>query len=908
MKKSIYLFFTICSILLLSVTSSIGQLGYIHYFAGNGTSGFSGDGGPAIAAQLGQMRTVAVDAHCNVYVADYENSRIRKITPSGIINTVAGNGVWGYSGDGGLAINANINIYGIDASVITLDASGNVYFSEGTRVRKIDIATGIITTVIGTGMNGFSGDGGPAASAQINNAAGLCFDATGNLYIGDNGNYRIRKVNTSGIISTIAGNGNSGYSGDGGPAIAATFLDPHGVCSDASGNLYVADRYANRIRKITPSGIITTYAGNGSPGYSGDGGPATSATFNGPTDLCTDIYGNLYIADHGNLCVRKVTPSGVISTFAGGGMSTANNIPATSALLLGPWGIAIDNYNNIYIPDGTHNRVGKVGTDLPTTSSDSLSVFISNICSATQFNIVPSHYLPSYQLKTYFGDGQISTNIFSAPTGTAIINHAFNSSGTYTMKHVLYNGLIPEDSLTYSYVYKFCKTIHVGFYYDANNNCSYEPSTDLNLTQTINTEIDSSGVPVDTISSTSGFYYNAVGAAGTIYTFKIISAPTTLVTSCPASGNLSVTIQAGTNPNIMFGLKCNVITSYDLSLHRTMQGTGHHSQVGTIFVQNNSCVPTNATVTLFHSPKYQFSDAIPTPTSISASTITWDVNTLSYSSGLPNNIYYHLETQSLPNLISGDTVNTFYTVTPISGDFDTSNNHCGGVDTVKGSYDPNVMLVTPTGTISAGTVLKYFIEFENDGNDTAHNIYVMDTLSDNIVLNSLAIESASAVMDISIFNDGSHNIVKFDFPKINLLDSSHHGACSGYVQFYIKSKLSLPVGTHIYNHAGIFFDDNEVVMTNTVDNIIGGQTTSVSGVKTIDNVSVFPNPTKDNIVIQTTEKYDTYTIINSIGQTIFHQSLNSTITTVDVTLLPAGVYQVLLQGSNGTTVKRFVKE
>ena len=217
---------------------------------------------------------MAVDASGNLYIADTGNNRIRKVSATGIITTVAGNGSAGYSGDGGPATSAQLD----GPEGVAVDGSGNLYIADtcNNRIRKVS-ATGIITTVAGNGSAGYSGDGGPATSAQLSLPAGVAVDGSGNLYIADSGNNRIRKVSATGIITTVAGNGSPGYSGDGGPATSAQLNQPAGVAVDASGNLYIADSSNNRIRKVSATGIITTVAGNGFDGYSGDGGPATSA-------------------------------------------------------------------------------------------------------------------------------------------------------------------------------------------------------------------------------------------------------------------------------------------------------------------------------------------------------------------------------------------------------------------------------------------------------------------------------------------------------------------------------------------------------------------------------------------------------------------------------------------------------
>jgi uncharacterized repeat protein (TIGR03803 family) len=282
--------------------------------------------------------------------------------PAGIA-TVAGDGTPNYSGDGGPAISAGIN--GPDEAVV--DSSGNIYIADtgNSRIRKVTSATGIISTVAGNGTFGYSGDGGAATKAEIGYPSGVAVDSAGNIYIADYANERIRKVTVStGIISTVAGNGTAGYSGDGGAATSAELQHPVGVAVDSAGNIYIADMENNRIRKVTAStGKISTVAGDGTEGYSGDGGAATSAELDYPWEAVVDSAGNIYIADSYNERIRKVTVStGIISTVAGDGTFgySGDGGLATSAELGFPTKVAVDSAGNIYIADSDNYRVRKV--------------------------------------------------------------------------------------------------------------------------------------------------------------------------------------------------------------------------------------------------------------------------------------------------------------------------------------------------------------------------------------------------------------------------------------------------------------------------------------------------------------------------------------------------------------------
>lgn len=335
--------------------------------AGTGVNGSLGDGSAATAAQLSFPVRVIFDAAGNLYIADHTNHRIRKVTPAGIISTCVGTGTAGFGGDGGLATAAQISF----PVGVVFDAVGNMYIADrnNNRIRKVN-TSGIISTVAGTVGAGFGGDGGQATSAQLSNPFGVAVDAAGNIYIGDSNNNRIRKVNTSGIISTIAGTISAGFSGDGGPATSAQLNFPTGVRVDAAGNVYITDFNNNRLRKIDLSGNMSTVAGTATGGFSGDGAAANLAQLNTPYDVNFDISGNVYIVDSGNNRVRKINSAGIISTIAGtisAGFSGDGGL-ATSAQLSNPAGVAFDGTGNVFIADYNNNRIRKVTCAQPTIS------------------------------------------------------------------------------------------------------------------------------------------------------------------------------------------------------------------------------------------------------------------------------------------------------------------------------------------------------------------------------------------------------------------------------------------------------------------------------------------------------------------------------------------------------------
>ena len=278
--------------------------GIIITIAGTGIAGYSGDDSAATSAKLNGPSGVTVDGSGNVYISDNYNHRIRKVNTSGIITTVAGTGVLGYNGDGIPASTATL----YSPHGIAVDGHGNLYICDvlNNRLRKVN-NTGIITTIAGTGaMAGYGGDGGQATATDIGQPFGVAIDASGNVFFADESYNRVCKINTLGIISTIAGTGFGGYNGDNISATTAELNQPFGVAVDGMGNVYIADVYNNRIRKMNISGIITTYAGTGIEGYSGDGGPATLAELYGPVSVTTDGNGNIFIADDNNLRIRYV--------------------------------------------------------------------------------------------------------------------------------------------------------------------------------------------------------------------------------------------------------------------------------------------------------------------------------------------------------------------------------------------------------------------------------------------------------------------------------------------------------------------------------------------------------------------------------------------------------------------------
>jgi hypothetical protein len=335
----------------------VNTSGIITTVAGNGTTVHGGDGGPATAAGIVAPYGIVTDAAGNLYITeggiDTFGQYVRKVSASGVITTIAGSGTTGYSGDGGPATAAQFS----DVRGIAVDGAGNVYVADAGNfcIRKIN-TTGIIATIAGNDTSGYSGDGGPATAAELSLPTGLALDGAGNIYLSDYSNNRIRKIDNTGIITTIAGNDTMSFGGDNGPATAAELHFPAGLAIDGSGNLYIADENNSRVRKVNSANIITTIAGNGIYGYGGDGGHATAAELSAPAGVTVDGAGNIYIADADANNVRKVIPYNVgVTSIPPSGM----NQPHTDI-----WPDPNDGNFTVYIPSALNEQAQIIITSI----------------------------------------------------------------------------------------------------------------------------------------------------------------------------------------------------------------------------------------------------------------------------------------------------------------------------------------------------------------------------------------------------------------------------------------------------------------------------------------------------------------------------------------------------------------
>ena len=843
--------------------------GIVTTIAGTGGYGYSGDGGPATQAKISQVVSIVIDKSGNIFLSDMNNYVVRKIDQStGIITKYAGTGVQGNTGDGGLAINAQLSY----KAFMTADVQGNLYLTDNNRVRKITASTGIISAFAGTGSTsvygesvpaigcGFnaawqisaapsgniyvgdysnrtirkidvntnyittvagnrlfatSGIGGPLSSVQIFSPASIAIDKSGIVYFPDHANSKIYKLNTvqqqltslsapvsipqgiamdtagnlyyvdadryikkislpSGVVSTIAGTSTNGYGGDGGPASAATLNLASSLAIDTAGNIYIADRFNHRIRKITAStGIITTVAGNGTYGFSGDGGPATSASLNVPSSVAVDRAGNIYIADINNYVIRRVdAATNIITTFAGiphnPGFS-GDNGPANAAQLYWPGQITTDRAGNVYFGDELEYRIRKVNI---------ITGIISTVAGNGSF---------------VFNGDDIPATIASleSPGGLAIDN-----AGDMIIGDLLRIRKVTSSGLIQGIVF-----------YDYNSNGTKDSGEPF--ANDIPVNISS---PLYNISVTArqGQFKEQVDTGTYITTVK----PPQYYSVSPEL-KTSIFTQPNSVDSIAFALQPVGIIN-DLSINLTSANTVRlNAYPNYLITYKNAGTTTlnNATIKLVKDSRTSFLSATVTPNIVN-DTLSWNVGTLSaQSTGI---IGVTLITGLPPVLSIGDFIHHYATIAPIANDSTPSDDTSRLVQTLVGAFDPNEKVESHGGAISPanaakGEYLNYTIHFQNTGNDTAFVVIIRDTLSSKFDLTSLELISSSHPFDFSIRNG---NQLTWLNQNILLPDSNVNAAASqGYVSYRIKLKSNIAAGDSVQNRAGIYFDYNLPVLT-----------------------------------------------------------------------------------------------
>lgn len=422
MNRCLYCLYRIVLFILLPL---VAPAQIISTVAGNGTSGYFGDGNAATLARLKVPTNVALDRFGNIYINDQLNNRIRKVDPSGIITTIAGTGSPGFGGDHGAATAALLNgNWGV-----ATDTAGNVYITDqyNYRVRRVS-TTGVITTIAGTGVGGNTGDGGPASVATLRKPLGITVDKNGNIYVADVDNYSIRCISPAGTITRFAGTGSPGNTGDEGPATDAKIGYIWGLATSEDGSLYICDGDHDRIRKITPDGVIHAFAGNGTTGFSGDNGPATAASFDLPTGICVLPNGAVVVSDSYNDRIRKIGTDGIIRTIGGTGVMGYNGdgIPATSAQLHTPVGIVAAPNEDLYFSDMDNVRIRKIANILYFLKGDDT---VLNVCQ----NSIPVSINELLAVRDiYTGLTDVWTLETSPAHGTAIVGYSASSTGGVT--------------------------------------------------------------------------------------------------------------------------------------------------------------------------------------------------------------------------------------------------------------------------------------------------------------------------------------------------------------------------------------------------------------------------------------------------------------------------------------------
>jgi uncharacterized repeat protein (TIGR01451 family) len=702
-----------------------------------------------------------------------------------IITTVAGNGSGGYSGDGGLALNA-----GISPQTLCFDSHDNLFIADyfNNVVRKVNAVTGIITTVAGKGTAGFSGDNGPATQAQLNEPSDVVVDSSGNVYIADYNNHRIRKIDVvTGIITTIAGTGQNFHSGDGGLAVNASLYDEGSMALDAScKSLYVTEVIGDRIRKIDFStGIITTIAGNGIGTTSGDGGLAINASVNMPYALAIDSINDIYVSEVGGYRIRKINASdSIIHTIAGNGTNgnTGDGSLALNSEIGYVWGLALDKNNNLYIPDWHWNIVRKISL---------IDGIIVTVAGTGKYG--------------YNGDGILATEAnLGEPFDISV-----DSKGNFYFPDAAFSRVrkVTIDSSALNEVFGYA-------YYDLNNNSIKDNSEPFfsNGKVIVKDKIDStvtviSGgnfrIGVDTGNYTSSFeplknYYTAVPQNHTSYFSGYNNIDTVHFAMQPLAGktDIDISMYALMPPAPGFG------TTYMIRYHNS----------GTDTISNGE-------IQLVKDSKFNFVSSSPNYTSINGDTIHW-----SYSNLKPLDTASIIIQLALPSNVSiGDTLHSVATITPVTGDLYPSDDTASVIQKVVGSYDPNNKSESHAGSVSTsevknGDYLTYTVRFQNTGTYAAFNIVVRDTLSDKLDWNSFEMVGASHNYQLSI-NGG--NKCTWYFNGIGLPDSnSNEPASHGYIVYRVKLKKTLVAGNVINNTAGIYFDYNSPVQTNTEKTVV----------------------------------------------------------------------------------------
>ena len=946
----------------------VSPAGIITLFAGNGQPLYNGDGGLATAAAINRPEKIAIDGAGNIYFSSAATKTIRKVNTSGIISTVAGNGTAGFSGDGGLATAAQLH----SPQGLAVDAAGNLYLDDGNyRIRKVDVATGIINTIAGIGVYGQAGDGGLATAAQTD-AVSLDIDVAGNIYLAAYNS--VRKIDAvTGIITTIAGNNlANGYSGDGGPATSALLESIFDIKLDPAGNLYITDWVTNHvIRKVDmTTGIITTVAGSGTIGFTGDGGSPVFARMNYPNAISFNSAGEMFITDAQNYRIRKV--DFLATPICPNSLSMSKNRGANGLVVFTPNVTPVlgtPDYTGTIAGNSLTNPLATVGFSTSTSytqtfpgngiynitlnyidtisgmhCSRSLSdtILISNsltnksfnrrftisnsyFCNTGNVNFVDSTRInyslnnPSatYTIITNWGNGSTVTNTATATNQLMVTSAAtsYTNPGVYTIQSIM-KGLGMANDTTFKYVtVDLCGNVTGTVYNDINNDCSQSMFMG---------EFGINNIPVYLTSGTNSYmsWSNSGGTyafnnvpAGT-YTISVNGGITGYTTTCSASLPHLISVTGTLTVYNDFALNCMGgfdIATTGISLWNGLFPGQTDMILPHVGLLNGSCnfvVPGQVKMILTPCIQYIVSGSLTNAPDVIIPAVTGD--TLVWNIADINNIgnfgywNYAVSVTTCTNAVVGDSACITMMVLPTNGDVNVSNNMFTRCFRIGVSYDPNYKEVTPKGYGTQGYIpattndLTYTLHFQNTGTAKATNIYLLDTISANLDLSTIEIISSSHSVQPYLLNGRT---MKFMFAYINLPDSTTDEEHShGYVTYRIKPNAGLAPGTQIKNTCYIYFDYNVPVVTNTTLNTIEF-VTSLNKLVTSNSCVVFPNPAKDKITVRlfatTTASIIVYDVLGNVIKEKTTDQLQSDINTEDLT---SGIYFVKItqQGKSFT--------
>jgi sugar lactone lactonase YvrE len=837
--------------------------GIIVTIAGDGTQGYQGDGASALYASFSYPRILAVNRNGNIYLHDYYNNVIRKIdSATNFISTVAGSGYWGYAGMGGSLSAAQITA----PSGLAVDTARNLYIAELNRIYLANTGSNTLTVAAGTGYPGNGhGEGGPAAAANISDPTGLVTDKTGNLYFIEEGR-RVRKIDAvTGIITSITNGTSWGYAGDNGPAINAEFYDAASMAIDKDDNLYIADQRNNRVRKITAAtGIITTVAGNGVGGNSGDAGLATAAKLYLPISVAIDSVGNLYIAEGtNNNGIRRVdAASGIITTIIGGKGISGYGVggdggPAADATIAFPYQLSVDKNNDLYFVDKGSNRVRKIN-------------------------------MTTGIITTVAGTGYSTFNGDNIPATTATLNQpkaiVFDPKGNWYIADYGNNRIRKVTQ------YSQLKAIA---FYDNNGNNTYDPGEKLaddikvnisrdGFSRTLFTKNGIAMLDADSgsyqISATPALYFIAELSRGTIdFTNTVrIDSVTIAITSFPGEKDMQVAL---------------------LALDPARPGTGMHYRI--MYKNTGTAFLTNVPVTFIKNSKVSFVSSAPAYSTIKGDTLTWMLPALQPRDTGTIDVYTTLAASSVASI--GDVLHSNAYV-KVSANLTMDDDTARIKQVVTGSYEPNDKtelhkgILTPTQLFD-GEYLTYLVRFQNTGTDTALTVEVRDTLDANLDWESFQMLAASHNYELSI-SDGNHLTWKFN--NIKLPDSNtNQKASQGFVSFRIRANWDMDPNDTVRNTCAIYFDANPPVITNTTSTAI-------------DELPVFPPIPALNTAITNycaangDQKFKITNLPAASGTIAVRARLNTTLLTIaadsTITLSPqqlgSGSYAVNIEYTN----------